>query len=134
MNSNTRDNGDKPLISIGSKYKYQKVLGFSVTEGSGSTEPGVTYLSHYPNNNGNASIFPTISFNVIGRYFSAFNTLNNHNIMWQSGLTLERNWVTYGGYFILANTVELGVGIPDEKLLLCHGISEISKYKKILFR
>ena len=34
--------------------------------------------------------------------------------------------MTQGGYFILATTVALGMGIADGKLLFYHGISEES--------
>ena len=42
--------------------------------------------------------------------------------------------MTQSGYFRLANTVELGMGITDGKLLLCHGISEGSVEKKVSTR
>ena len=61
---------------------------------------------------------------MIGRYFSACNTIDNHNRMRNSELALEKYWETESGYFILTITVELGMGIEDGKLLFCHGISE----------
>ena len=42
----------------------------------------------------------------------------------QSDILLDKYWVTQSGYFRLANTVVLGMGIADEKLLYCHGVSE----------
>ena len=37
-----------PLLDIGYKYNYRKVLGFIDTDGTGSTEPGDPYLSRFP--------------------------------------------------------------------------------------
>ena len=55
--------------------------------------------------------------------------IDNHNRIQQYDLVIEKYWVTYGGYFILATTVELGFGITGGKLLFCHGISEESADK-----
>ena len=44
--------------------------------------------------------------------------------MWQSDLALDKYWVTQSGYFRLATTVALGMGITDGKLLYCHCVSE----------
>ena len=52
--------------------------------------------------------------------------------MCQYEQSLEKYWLTQSGYFRLANAVALGMGITDGKLLLCHGISEGSAYKKFL--
>ena len=54
--------------------------------------------------------------------------------MQKSDIALEKYWVTQSGYFILATTVALGMGITDVKLLLCHGISEQSKENNISMR
>ena len=51
--------------------------------------------------------------------------------MRQSDLLLEKYWVTQIGYFRLATTVALGMGITDGKLLYCHGVAEGNKEKKI---
>ena len=51
--------------------------------------------------------------------------------MRQYDLALDKYWVTNIGYFRLATTVELGMGIIDGKLLLCHVISGESVDKKI---
>ena len=51
--------------------------------------------------------------------------------MRQYDLSLEKYWVTQSGYFILAITVELGIGITDGNFLFCHGILEGSMDKKI---
>ena len=51
--------------------------------------------------------------------------------MRQSDILLEKYWVTQSGYFRLAATVALGMGITDGKLLYCHGVAEGNKDKKI---
>ena len=51
--------------------------------------------------------------------------------MRQSDLALEKYWVTQSGYFRLAATVELCMGIEYGNLLLCHGISDQRKDKSI---
>ena len=51
--------------------------------------------------------------------------------MWQSDISLEKYWVTQSGYFRLATTVALGMGITDGKLLYCHGVAEGNNDKKI---
>ena len=47
MKSTPRFPGDRPPMDIRYKYIYQKFLGFISTEGAGSTEPGLPYLSCY---------------------------------------------------------------------------------------
>ena len=93
-------------------------------EGAESTEPDVPYLSRYPDNYFNVSIHPVLCPCVIDRYLSDCNTIDNHNRICQSDLALEKYWVTHSGYFRLATTVELGMRIPDGKLLFCHEILE----------
>ena len=51
--------------------------------------------------------------------------------MWKSYIEPEKYWVNKSGYFILATTVPLGMGITYAKLLLCSGLSEQSKYNTI---
>ena len=48
MKITPRVSGGRPLLTIGYKYNYRKVLGFISTEGSGITEPGDPYLSRFP--------------------------------------------------------------------------------------
>ena len=86
--------GNKPLMAIGYKYRSHKVLGFTSTDGGRSTEPGVPYLSRYPDNFPNVSISPVFCPHFIGGYFGAFNTIDNHNSMLQSDIELDKYWVT----------------------------------------
>ena len=51
--------------------------------------------------------------------------------MRKSDIELEKYWATQSGYFRLASTVTLGMGIVDGKLLYCHGVAEGNVYKKI---
>ena len=51
--------------------------------------------------------------------------------MCQSDIALEKYWVTQSGYFRLATTVVLSVGITYGKLLYCHVASEGNVEKKI---
>ena len=62
------------------------------------------------------------------------NTIDNHNIIRQSGIALEKYWVKQSGYFRLATAVALGMSISDGKLLFCHGISEGNLDKNISTR
>ena len=62
-------------------------------------------------------------------YFSTCNEIDNTNCMRQSDL-VDKYWVTHSGNFRLATTVELGMGITDEKISIFHGILEWSKDKK----
>ena len=68
---------------------------------------------------------------MLGRYFNACNSIDNHNRVRQYDLLLEKYWLTWSGYFRLATTVALGMGITDGKLLYCHGVAEVNVDKKI---
>ena len=60
--------------------------------------------------------------------------IDNKNRIRKSDLALNKYWATQGGYFRLTNTVELGMVITDENLLLCHVVSEKSKENTISMR
>ena len=68
---------------------------------------------------------------MLGRYFNACNAIDNHNMMRNYDLVLDKYWVTQSGYFRLATTVALGMVITNQKLLLYHGISKDSENKTI---
>ena len=131
MKSTPRFPGERPLLAIGYKYNSRKVLGFIATEGAGITEPGDPYLSCFPDIYSNVSVCPVVRPHLLGRCFNACNSIDNHNRMRQSDILLEKYWVTQRGYFRLATTVALGMGITDGKLLYCHGVAEGNKDKKI---
>ena len=82
IKNDPRGLGNIPLMDIRYKYRYQKVLGVTFIEKSGSTEPGATELSHYPENYLNISIPPVVHPQTIGRNFSAYNTIDNQNMIY----------------------------------------------------
>ena len=125
---------DIPLMAIKHMWGSQKILGFIDTEGGICNEPGILYLSRHIENHYNVSILPVLHIHTIVRYFSACNTIYNHNRIIQSNLAIEKYRVAQSGYFRLSNTVELGMGISDWKLLFCNGISEQIKDNDILMR
>ena len=84
-----RVTGGRPLLDIGYKYNYRKVLGFIVAEGDGSTEPGDPHLSHLSDIYSNVSVHPVVCPHLLGRYINACNTTYNHNRMRHSDLVLE---------------------------------------------
>ena len=99
------------LMVIGYKYIYRKVLGFISTEGDGSTEPGDTYLSRFPDIYSNVSVHPVVRPQFLVRYSNACNKIYNQDSMRHSDLALEKYWVTQSNYFRLATTLSLGMGI-----------------------
>ena len=60
MKSTPRVPGGRPLLDIGYKYNFRKVLGFIGTGGARITAPGNSYLSCFPDIYSNASIHPVI--------------------------------------------------------------------------
>ena len=80
-----------PLLVIGNKYNYRKVIVFIATEGGGNTEPGDPYLSCFPEIYSNVSVFPVVFPHLLGRYFNSYNTIDNQNMMWQSNLALDKD-------------------------------------------
>ena len=57
--------------------------------------------------------------------------MDNQTRMWNPDIALEKYWLTQSGYFRLATTVVLGMGITDGKLLYCRGVIEGNLDKKI---
>ena len=127
MKSTPRVPGGIQLMAIGYKYNYRKVLGFISTKGYRSTEPGDPYLSCYPDIYSNIYVFPVVSPHLLVRYFNACNAIENHNRMRKTDTALDQYWVTHSGYFRLATTLALGMGIIYVKILFCHGISQESE-------
>ena len=134
LKSTPRFPGDIPLLYIGYKYNYSKVLGFISTEGYRSTKPGDIYLPHFPDIYSNVSVRLVVLPHLLGRYLNSCNAIDNQNRMWKYDLALEKYWVTQNGNFRLATTVALGMAIADVKLLFCHGISEGSVENNFLTR
>ena len=108
LKSTTRVTGGIPLLELGYKYNYRKVLGFIATEGSRSTKPGDSYLSCFLEMYPNVSIRPVVLPQFLGRYFNDFNAIDNKNRMQNYDLALEKYWVAHSGYFRLETTLALG--------------------------
>ena len=123
--------GEITLLAIGYKYNFRKVLIFIANEGGGSTEPGYPYLSSFPDICSNISVRPVVCPHLIGIYFNACDSIYNHNRMWQSDIALDKYWLKRSGYFRLATTVELGMGITYGKLIYCCGVAEVNVDKNI---
>ena len=54
--------------------------------------------------------------------FNYCNGIYNHNRIRQYDLVLEIYFMNQSGYFRLATKLELGMGILDGNLQLCHGV------------
>ena len=115
-------------MDTGYKYKSQKVLESISTEGYGSTNPGDTYLSHFPDTYYNISIIPVVHPCILVRYFNTCNYIEKHNKMQKYDLELEKYWVPQSGCFRLAITVLLGMGITGATLLFFRGIINQNRY------
>ena len=86
------------------------------TEGDESTEPVDSCLFYCPYNYYNVSVRPVVSPQFLGRYFNASNSIDNNNGVWNSGLGIEKYWVTQSVYFRHATVVLLGMALTDGKL------------------
>ena len=115
------------------RYKYHSwnILWFINNEGYGSTTRLSLFIS-FPEKYYNVFIHPFVNPHFLGRYFNVCNAIYNHNMMRQSGLLLDKYWVTQSGYFRLATAVALGMGITYGELLYFHGIAE--EMRKIKFQ
>ena len=130
MNNTPIVPGSIPLMVIGHKYNYSKFLGFIANEGAGSTKPGDSYLSCFPENF-QCFCLPCCPPSLTWQVFIACNAIENHNRMWQSDITLEKYWVPQSVYFRPVTTVALGMGINNGKSLFCNRVSEGNVDRKI---
>ena len=94
MNITPKVPGGRLLLDIGYKYNSRMVLGFILTEGSGSTEPGDPYLSRFPDIYSDVSVCPIVIPHLLGRYFNACNAIDNHNRIRHYDIALDKYWVT----------------------------------------
>ena len=94
MKNTPRFPGGIPLLDIGYKYNYRKILGLIATERYESNEPGDPYLSSFPDIYSNVSVHPVVHTHLLGRYFNACNAIDNHNSMRQYDIALDKYWVT----------------------------------------
>ena len=91
-------------------------------------ELGIPHLSLPPIT---FDVRPVVRTHFLGRYFNACNAIDNQNIIRQYYLAVDKYWVTQSGYFRLATTVALGVGITYGKILYCNGVAEGNVDRKI---
>ena len=68
---------------------------------------------------------------MLGRYFNAYNEIDNQNMIRKSDIMLEEYWVTRSGYFRIATPLVLGMVITDGNILSCRKISQDCEYKTI---
>ena len=94
MKSTSIVHGGIPIMSIGYRYNYSKVIGFIATEGGGSTQPGDSYLSQLPGIYSNVSVRPVFHPRFLCRSFNACNAIDSQNRMHQSDIALDKYWVT----------------------------------------
>ena len=132
MKTTPRVSGDRSIMSIRYTRKSWKFLGFTATEGAGSTDPGYPYLSHWIETYSSISICSVVFPHVIGAYLNICKEIENHIKMRKYDIALEKYWVTQSGYFRLMTIVFLVTGITDVRLLLYQGISEEIRYIKII--
>ena len=104
------------------KYNSRKALVFFSDQGVGITEPCYPYLSCCPENYYIFHVFPYVCIHLPGRYFNTFNSIDNHNRMRKSDLSLDKYCMTQSGYFKLAITLSLGMSITDVNIVLFNGM------------
>ena len=61
--------GERPILAIGYKYNCQKVLSFVDTVGAESTMLDINYLSNYPDQFSNVSIFPVAHTLLMSKFW-----------------------------------------------------------------
>ena len=114
MKNPPRVTDDRPLMATRYKYNSWKVLVFIATDGSVSTGPGNPYLQFPPYTYYNVYIRSVCCPLIIYRYLNYLNLVDNHNNVLKYYLAIEKYWVTQSGYFRLADTAALGMGINTE--------------------
>ena len=122
--------GYRTPISIGYKYKCLNILGFIGTKGDISTNSSDPYLYNFLDTYSIVSIWPVVGPCFLGGNLNASNLIYKQNKICQFDIALEKYWMAQRGYFIVATTVALGMGIADRKILFCHGISEQKRDNK----
>ena len=103
--------GDRLLMDIGNKYKTRKALYFIVTDNTGITQTGLTYLSKYYDQFTNVYIRPVARPLFMSKFFSAVNEVDYQKKLRQSDLALDKWWVTQCGWIRLYTTVAMGTAI-----------------------
>ena len=102
-----------------------------VTGGAGSTMLGIPYLSKYPDQCSNVSIFPVAHPLLMSKFFGSVNEVDSHSKSRQSYLALEKFWVTQCGWLRLGTTVAMGVTITNCWKLFRYGFNR-DHYNKFI--
>ena len=71
--------GERQLLAIGYNCNSWKVLSFVATAGAGSTTLGIPYLSTYPDQFSNVSIFPVARALLMSKFFGSVYEVDSHN-------------------------------------------------------
>ena len=121
-------------MSIGYKYNSRRVLFIFSDEGYIRTDTGDICLYCFYDNYSSFSDFLVVYPCIVYSGLNSCNAIYQHNNMCKYDLALEKYWVTQSGYFRLATTVALDMGITYGKLLFCHSISQDSEDKTISTR
>ena len=122
----------RPLIDISYKYNAHKVVYFIVTYNAGITQTGIPYLSKYPDQFTNVSIrYVAHPLDMSKKYV---NEVGSHNKARQSGLVLEKLYVTQCGWLGLWTTVSMGMTINGFWKLFHYGFNRYHYEKSIGIR
>ena len=82
------------LARIGCKHNKKIVLNFALTQGAGSSEPGVPYEARFPDKHGNLCVRHVALPQVIAKYFKCSNKIGVHDQVRQFGIGLKKKWKT----------------------------------------
>ena len=123
FNINIMMPGYRSLLSIGYKYKYQKVLCFILTEESGREKIGIPYLSNCPDHITNVAVRPVAFPHVLSKFFGSVNGIDSHKKFIQSDLALEKLWVTQCGCVWLCTTFDIGINVTNLWEPFHHGVN-----------
>ena len=89
----------------------------------GSTKLGINYLSKYPDQFSNVSIFPVSSPLFVSKFFGSVNEVYSDNKSCKSNFSLEKFWVKRCGWLRLCTTVAMGITITNCWKLFLYGVN-----------
>ena len=111
LKRNKMVHGDRPLLSIGYKYKSLKVLYLVVTQGTQRTKDDTPHLSKYPDHFSNVSIQTVSHSHIIDTLFGYVNEIFSHNKSRQSDLALENLCVSQYGCLWICTIFSIGINV-----------------------
>ena len=91
----------------------------------------ILYLSNYPDQFYNVSVFPVASTLVMFKFFGSVNEVDSHNKSRQYDLALEKFWVTQCGWLRLCMKFYMGTTITNLRKLLSYGVKR-DQYEKLI--